>query len=88
MSQFLNVKIIAPKEEVFTGQATSVSSINSQGKFDILPQHANFITIIENQPLIIRTIDKKILNFKFPLAIISVTQDKVNIYTDIQLSLK
>ena len=83
----LQVKIVSPKGTLFYDSALSVSSTNTAGKFDILPWHANFITIVNNVPIIIRKVNKEEANFKFPLAIIYVTQDKVNIYTDIQAHL-
>jgi F0F1-type ATP synthase epsilon subunit len=82
---FINLKIISPKEEFFNGQVSSVSSENSAGKFDILPRHANFITFIHNKPIVVKKLDKKILTYQFPMAIIYATNNRVNIYTDIQL---
>lgn len=80
----LHVRIISPQELMLDTEAFSVSSKNSEGAFDILAQHANFITIVENQPIVIRTKDKKTLTFKFGLAIIYAFSNKVNIYTYIQ----
>ncbi len=54
----LTVKIISPTQTIFDGEAFSVSSVNSLGKFDILPMHANFITLIQKQPIFLR-IEKK-----------------------------
>jgi len=56
------------------------------GNFDILPQHANFITLVENSPILVRpaTAGQKPQTFKFPLAIIVTMENKVNIYTYIQ----
>lgn len=82
-NQTFNVRIASPKQVIYQGPASSVSSINSAGKFDILAQHANFITIIENNPITIRTADKKTIVFNFPLAIIYTAQNTVNIYTQI-----
>ena len=84
-NQLLNVRIVTPKAIVYEGTALSVSSKNSKGKFDILPQHANFITIVEKSPIIIRTDLKKRLIFNFEVAIISTIKNLVNIYTDITL---
>ena len=83
----LHVRIISPQQLILDTEADSVSSKNSQGPFDILAQHANFISIIENSPIIVKTADQKPLKFLFPLAIILVTNNKVNIYTYIQPSL-
>ncbi len=83
MDNKLTVRIISPKEIIFQGQADSVSSKNSAGKFDILPLHANFISFIENQPIDIRLKGQKDVNFKFPFAIVYNHENKVDIFTDI-----
>lgn len=51
---FLNVKIMSPTQTIFDGEVLSISSVNSTGKFDILPYHANFITLISKNPVILR----------------------------------
>lgn len=77
----LHVRIISPKQLLLDTEAESVSSKNLQGNFDILPQHANFLTVVEKQPIIVRVKDQKPLKFDLPLAIIFATENKVNIYT-------
>ena len=79
---YLIVRIISPREIIFEGEAWAVSSKNSAGSFDILPYHANFISLVENQSIYVRKIDKQVLQFKFPFAIIYHTNNYVNIYTD------
>ena len=82
----LNVRIISPQKELFNGQALSVSSTNSEGKFDILPEHANFITLVQNSQITIRTGEGKDLNYTFPLAIIYSSTNNVRIYTDLAIT--
>lgn len=86
MDPILHVRIISPQKLIHEGQAYAVSSENSKGKFDILPFHANFVTLVEEQPILIRPTENtpkdKILTFKFPLAVISVAENSVNIYTN------
>lgn len=79
----LHVRVISPKGVIFAGDATSVSSTNTVGRFDILPMHANFITIVQNQPTTIRKVGQAEESFTFPLAIIVTKDNQVNIYTDI-----
>lgn len=81
MDQLLNVKILTPKTVLFQGPAQSVSSKNSQGAFDILPEHANFITIIQNQPIIIRS-KQEALTFNFSQAIVYNSNNSVSIFAE------
>lgn len=85
MNPTLHVRILSPQQTFFEGEILSVSSKNTQGAFDILPEHANFITVIENSPIVVRTQGQKPLTFLFPIAIIYTTENKVNIYTHNQL---
>lgn len=77
----LHVRIISPQELILDTDADSVSSKNIQGPFDILPQHANFITMIENSPIVVRIPNQKSITFTFPFAIVLNIENKVNIYT-------
>lgn len=80
-SQTLHVRIISPQQLLLDTKALSVSSKNLQGNFDILPQHANFITLIQNSPIIIRVAGQKPVSIKLPMAIIFAAENNVNIYT-------
>jgi len=84
MNQTIHVRIISPQQLILEADVQSVSSKNLDGPFDILPQHANFITMIENQPIIVGIKDQKPQKFEFPMAIILATNNKVDIYTYIQ----
>lgn len=80
----LIVRVISPKGLLYSGQAKSVSSVNSAGNFDILPEHANFITIIKNSPVIIRTSKDEVVKFDLDLSVLYTSNNNVNIYTQIQ----
>jgi len=59
----LNVRVFwlpVSKEVFFEGEAESVSSENQLGKFDVLPQHANFISLIFNEVIIVTPKKEKI----------------------------
>lgn len=65
---------------VFAGQAKSVSSVNETGPFDILPNHANFITLIKNDCKIVSgNGEKKVIPIKGP-ALLRVHENKVSVY--------
>ena len=80
MKNILTISINSPDKMIWEGKGTSVSSVNSMGPFDILPQHANFITIIENTPIIIKGLDK-VLEYQFPLCLMYARDNYVYAYT-------
>lgn len=69
----------------YSGQAWAVSSINKLGKFDILPQHANFISqIFDNLTIhLVEDNNKRELNYQFKRGVIEVSEDKVKIFLGI-----
>lgn len=76
----LRVKISSPDGIIWEGKAESITSENTQGIFDILPEHANFITIIKDKPIVVDTgEDKKEYNYE--TAIILTRENNVSIYT-------
>lgn len=84
----IHVRALAPGAILFEGEALAVSSKNSVGKFDILPMHANFITIVENYPLVITKLDSSKLTFQVREAIIYNSDNKVSVYTDPKVGVK
>lgn len=78
----LKVRLSSPEKVIWEGQAKSVSSVNSEGPFDILPFHANFITIVENKPIQIQTVDK-LLEYAFSHSLIYAKNNSVVIYSNI-----
>ncbi len=78
----LQVKIMTPGQMLYQGPALAVSSKNSQGNFDLLAHHANFIALIENTPITLLKIDKQKEDFHFKEAIIYLTKDVVTILGD------
>ena len=79
---FLQVKIFCSpviEKAPFVGKAKAVSSQNKLGKFDILPEHTNFITLIFKD-LTIYTYDKKKIAYQFEKGVLEVSEDKVNVF--------
>jgi F0F1-type ATP synthase epsilon subunit len=68
------------KKLVFSGEAVAVSARNSKGPFDILPQHAHFISII-NQELLIYTKVNQPQKFTLTTGILKCIDNKVTIFT-------
>jgi len=80
--KILQVKVFcAPvvAKDPFKGEAEAVSSQNRLGKFDILPEHTNFITLISGD-LTIHTADKKKIAYQFERGVLEVSENKVNVF--------
>ena len=80
--KFLEVKVFCSpviEKEPFAGEAEAVSSQNKLGKFDILPKHTNFITLIFSN-LTINTFGKKKIAYQFEKGVLEVSENKVNVF--------
>lgn len=79
-SIYLTVK--SPEELVFSGEIEAITSLNDKGKFDILPLHANFISIIK-ETLHIYPKDKDKKEMKIDSGVLRINQGKVEIFLGI-----
>ena len=83
-SELLSVKIMNPNKILWEGEANSVSSKNASGPFDILPRHANFITLIKKKvPIIVRSVSEGEKEFSFDNAVMQVHGNNILIFTQI-----
>lgn len=82
LKNLLEVKVFCSpviEKEPFAGEAEAVSSQNKLGKFDILPKHTNFITLIFGD-LTIHTSGKKKVAYQFEKGVLEVSENKVNVF--------
>lgn len=80
----LGIQISTAVEGIlWRGEGTSLSSENSQGPFDILLGHANFVTIIHGKPIVIRQKKTVIKKLTPRTAVIYVKGSTVKVYTEI-----
>jgi len=66
----------------FQGTAVAVSSENKIGKFDILPEHTNFISLIFDK-LTIQTPDKRKIDYTFKRGVLEVSDNLVKVFLGI-----
>ena len=52
MEDSLKVAVRDREKIIFEGEAESITSYNKTGKFDILPRHANFISLVSERVVI------------------------------------
>lgn len=68
---------------VYEGRVASLTSINEDGQFDVLPNHANFISIITDR-LIIRDDKKNEHDIKIDNGILRIKNSDVQIFLGVR----
>lgn len=76
------VKIYAPFKDYYDGVAKSVTATNDTGKFDVLAQHHNFITILRAGEIIVRD-DQGDHTIKSEPAIMHVKNNQVIVFLNV-----
>ena len=79
----IHLRVLTRGELLYEGEVNSLSSINESGKFDVLPKHANFISLIKNH-LIIREQTGDERQIKVEQGILRIFQGKANVYLGIK----
>lgn len=82
-SSSMRVKIYAPFKVYFDGEAKSMTAVNRVGPFDILPQHHNFISLLEPSEVIVRMDGKDDFKMRIKQSLIHVKADQVRIFMDV-----
>jgi F0F1-type ATP synthase epsilon subunit len=77
------VKVYAPFQVYFEGEAVSVSAVNRTGPFDILPMHRNFLCMLVPCTLIVQPVDGKTKNIKIHRALMHVKANRVVVFMDV-----
>jgi F0F1-type ATP synthase epsilon subunit len=77
----LTVTARAPFHKYYEGPAKSVSAVNGVGKFDILPGHANFFSVMVPGEVVIET-DSDVINFAINNGVISVRGPEVMLFVN------
>ena len=79
----MHLRVLTRGELVFEGDVKSLSSVNELGKFDVLVEHANFISMVRDY-LIIREQGRADRELKISQGILRVVQDRANVYLGIK----
>ena len=67
-----HVEVVTESEVIFEGEVLSFSSVNKVGRFDILPHHEPFVSILKRGDMVLRLIDGSIRKFAFEAGILIV----------------
>lgn len=77
------LKVVSREGVIYDGKASSITSNNEKGVFDVLAQHANFISLI-NKGLTIRDNDNNEKKIKFDNALLKVFKNNVEVYVGVE----
>jgi len=77
------VKVYAPFQVYFEGDAYSVSAVNDVGPFDILPRHHNFLCMLVPCTLVIQPVEGEKKSIKIHRALMHVKADRVVVFVDV-----
>ncbi len=73
--------IMSPIAKVWEGDVLSISAENTEGVFDVLPDHARFMSLISNTaPVIMTLTDATEKKFQFENAVLSFNENIATIY--------
>lgn len=77
------VKVYAPFQVYFEGDAYSVSAVNATGPFDILPRHHNFLCMLVPCNLVVTPVEGEPKTIKIHRALMHVKADRVAVFVDV-----
>lgn len=77
------VKVYAPFQVYFEGEAFSVTAENATGPFDILPRHHQFLCMLVPCNLIISPVEGDKKTIKIHRALMHVKADRVVVFVDV-----
>lgn len=79
----IEVKVYSPFRDYYDGPAFSLSALNDTGPFDILPEHHNFISLLNSCDLVVRTVANGDQKIRISGGLIHVKADKVIVFLDV-----
>lgn len=79
----IEVKVYSPFRDYYDGPAFSLSAVNDTGPFDILPEHHNFISLLNACDLVVRTVANGDQKIRISGGLIHVKADKVIVFLDV-----
>ena len=78
----LNVALVSPTQQVWTGEATFVSARTTEGELGVLPGHTPLFCVLVDGAVSIKSADGSIKEFNVSGGFLSVSNDRVSILTE------
>ena len=78
----LNVELVSPTQQVWSGQATMVSARTTDGDLGILPGHTPLFGVLVDGAVSIKGVDGTTKEFNVQGGLLSVSNNRVSILTE------
>ena len=78
----LNVELVSPTQQVWSGQATFVSARTIEGDLGVLPGHSPLFGVLVDGAVSIKSVDGTMKEFNVQGGFLSVSNDRVSILTE------
>jgi F-type H+-transporting ATPase subunit epsilon len=78
----LNVALVSPTEQVWTGEASFVSARTTEGDLGVLPGHTPLFGVLVDGLVSIKCVDGSTQEFNVRGGFLSVSNDRVSILTE------
>lgn len=75
----MNVTVLSPERELFSGAAVSVSVPGVEGKFQILRNHAPIVSALTEGSVAIRRADNQLTTFAIERGFVEVLNNEVSL---------
>lgn len=82
-NNFITVSVRDPERVIFEGRCSSLTAVNSEGKFDILPRHVGFITLISGR-LVLSVYKGSDVTIDFESGVLRCMNDIVSVYLGLE----
>lgn len=79
----LTVRVLAPTTKLYDGPAASITAHNKVGKFDVLPGHANFFSLLTAADITINT-GVQYMTFPISQGLMKVKSNSVTLFVNIE----
>ncbi len=78
----LNVELVSPTQQVWSGQATFVSARTIEGDLGVLPGHSPLFGVLVDGAVSIKAVDGTTKEFKVQGGFLSISNNRVSILTE------
>jgi len=75
----MNISVLTPDRELYTGSINSVSVPGVEGKFQVLRNHAPIVSALTEGPVTIRRADGQLITFTIERGFLEVLNNEVSL---------